>query len=400
VRVILAIGLFIVLISIWGNLLTGTRSTVAGSISSTPLSSSEDIIDPAPEKPAFSAGDNGVQTTPRTSAALVPRGNEKPSFDCAKAKTAAARLICADQELAQLDGELGAIFYERRARTTAANQADFLGNQFTWIKDRNRHCGLDKNNTATIEVLAAFKPCLISSIRERIELLSRTDGPAIAKTKMQLQTALNSHQSDNQREAPETSATNTSSQFSLPSSPYPHPSSSSPVTRPSYYGQSKCRGPGGLDIGDYAWAPNPTLDDIKNGGWEVCPGKVVMPETYCRWAGRVLPQAQDQTCYAMHLKANPAEYKPEWKRFEADNGAVFALDMKSISHKYYCGGCTDVLMCAVDIDQCFPTNARQVRFDCHGHFMEIGNGGVLQIAPPRSVIGQMADAACVGAKTY
>ena len=35
---------------------------------------------------------------------LVPRGNEKPSFDCAKAKTATARLICADGELARLDG--------------------------------------------------------------------------------------------------------------------------------------------------------------------------------------------------------------------------------------------------------------------------------------------------------
>jgi hypothetical protein len=54
------------------------------------------------------------------------------------------------------------------------------------------------------------------------------------------------------------------------------------------------------------------------------------------WA--VLPQPQEQTRYAMHLKANPAEYKPEWRRFEADNGAVFALDMKSVSHLHYCGG--------------------------------------------------------------
>jgi uncharacterized protein len=37
---------------------------------------------------------------------LMPRGSEKPSFDCAQAKTAAARLICADGELAALDGEL------------------------------------------------------------------------------------------------------------------------------------------------------------------------------------------------------------------------------------------------------------------------------------------------------
>jgi hypothetical protein len=177
---------------------------------------------------------------------------------------------------------------------------------------------------------------------------------------------------------------------------YPPPTAAIAQSAP-YYAEAKCQGPGGLNIGDYAWVPNPTPDNIKDGGWEVCPGKVVMPSTYCRWAGSVLPQAQEKTCYAMRLKANPADYKPEWKRFEADNGAVYALDMKSISHLYYCDGCADATICIVDYNQCLPPNMRQIRFDCHGHYMDTFGGGGMQIAPPRSVIGQMADAACVGA---
>ncbi len=60
---------------------------------------------------------------------LVPRGSEKPSFDCANAKTAAARLICADGELARLDGELGAAFQKRKAQISAPDQSKFVAEQ-------------------------------------------------------------------------------------------------------------------------------------------------------------------------------------------------------------------------------------------------------------------------------
>lgn len=186
----------------------------------------------------------------------------------------------------------------------------------------------------------------------------------------------------------------------VPARPDPPLTSATMRAPPPHSAQAKCQGPGGLDIGDYAWVPNPTPDDIKNGGWEVCPGKVVMPATFCRWAGQVLPQAQQQTCYAMHLKANPPDYKPEWKRFEADNGAVYALDMKSVAHMTGCNGCADAVICVVDNNQCIPPNMRPLRFDCHGHYIDVMNGGKMQMAPPRSVVGQMAAAACVGTKNY
>jgi uncharacterized protein YecT (DUF1311 family) len=93
----------------------------------------------------------------------VPRGNEKPSFDCAKAKTAAARLICADGELARLDGELSVAFQKWKA------------DQLAWIRDRNTRCELDGKNSAAIEVLASSKRCMAARIQERIAFLTHIE---------------------------------------------------------------------------------------------------------------------------------------------------------------------------------------------------------------------------------
>jgi uncharacterized protein YecT (DUF1311 family) len=106
---------------------------------------------------------------------LVPRGSEQPSFDCLKAKTAAARLICADGELARLDGELGAAFRKRKARIPATDQPKFVAGQLAWIKERNEHCALNGKDTEAIDVLADLKPCVASALRERIDILTRND---------------------------------------------------------------------------------------------------------------------------------------------------------------------------------------------------------------------------------
>lgn len=102
---------------------------------------------------------------------LVPRGSEQPSFDCAQAKAATARLICADGELARLDGELGVAFQKRKSQLAASDQTKFVAGELVWIRDRNQRCGLVGTMDATIEELAASKPCLVSAIRERIAFL-------------------------------------------------------------------------------------------------------------------------------------------------------------------------------------------------------------------------------------
>ena len=117
---------------------------------------------------------------------LVPRGGEKPSFDCAQAKTAAARLICADGELARLDGELGATFQNRKLQLSATDQSKFIADELAWIRDRNGRCGLVGTIDATIEELAASKPCMVSTIRERIAFLAQTGSSSSAGAPLQL----------------------------------------------------------------------------------------------------------------------------------------------------------------------------------------------------------------------
>src|SRR5438093_1090633 len=91
---------------------------------------------------------------------LVPRGADRPSFDCANAKTAAARLICADRELTRLDGELGTAFQRWKAQLPESDQPGFVASQLAWIKGRNARCGLDGKGGAAIEMLARSKPCM------------------------------------------------------------------------------------------------------------------------------------------------------------------------------------------------------------------------------------------------
>ena len=126
--------------------------------------------------PALPQDGPGVLSRPVAS--LVPRGSEKPSFDCAKARTAAARLICVDGELARRDGELGVAFQKRKAQISAPDRSKFVADELAWVRDRNTHCGLDGKKSAAIEVLASSKSCMAKSIQERVAFLTQTDSLA------------------------------------------------------------------------------------------------------------------------------------------------------------------------------------------------------------------------------
>jgi uncharacterized protein len=102
---------------------------------------------------------------------LMPPDNEQPSFDCSTAKTASARLICADLELTRLDRELGIAFQKQKRQVYLADQPRFVTDQLTWIRERNQRCGLAGKNHIATKILAGSKPCLMSAIQERIAFL-------------------------------------------------------------------------------------------------------------------------------------------------------------------------------------------------------------------------------------
>jgi uncharacterized protein YecT (DUF1311 family) len=118
-----------------------------------------------------------VATVEKARAAYAAGTNDmaRPSFDCATAKTAAARLICADAELARLDRELASAFQKRKTQISASDKSTFTSGQLTWIRDRNARCELNGKNDAPIEALAGSKQCMVSAFRERIAFLAQTE---------------------------------------------------------------------------------------------------------------------------------------------------------------------------------------------------------------------------------
>lgn len=133
--------------------------------------------------------------TSRAPVSLTPREMGTPTYDCAKASTAADRLICADAELARLDGELGAALRTRKAQVATAGQADFAAAQLNWIRDRNLRCGLSGKIDASDELLAASKSCMLRAIQERIHFLSSIAKPSSAGAPLHLSAAPSSEPS-------------------------------------------------------------------------------------------------------------------------------------------------------------------------------------------------------------
>jgi hypothetical protein len=90
--------------------------------------------------------------------------------------------------------------------------------------------------------------------------------------------------------------------------------------------------------------------------------------------------------------------KANWQSVEADNGALYKIDLNSISHLN--NGTADAIVYAVDGAGYNPENMRRLWFDCHGHYQDLTGPGVgpTQYAPPRSIAGRLSEIACASAK--
>jgi TPR repeat protein len=92
-----------------------------------------------------------------------------PSFDCATAKSGAARLICSDAELSKADADLGKAFHASFARLEGTDKSAAIKDQVQWIRARNTRCGLNGKENASIEELAGAKGCILQAMQSRIQ---------------------------------------------------------------------------------------------------------------------------------------------------------------------------------------------------------------------------------------
>jgi uncharacterized protein YecT (DUF1311 family) len=95
-------------------------------------------------------------------------GQQQPSFNCATAKTASARLICSDPELSNADGALGKAFQGAVRSLEGKQKAAKIQEQVKWIRERNTRCQLDGKPDVPIEELSSSKPCMLEAINARV----------------------------------------------------------------------------------------------------------------------------------------------------------------------------------------------------------------------------------------
>ena len=101
---------------------------------------------------------------------------------CGAAKTAAARLICADHDLAAQDTKLVAAYRQSKNRTPPAAQKDLLNEQLNWMRERDRKCGLVGKDTAPIDELRKAKQCMQDEIEARLARLQNAPAASAASS--------------------------------------------------------------------------------------------------------------------------------------------------------------------------------------------------------------------------
>jgi uncharacterized protein YecT (DUF1311 family) len=346
---------------------------------------------------------------------IVPRGVEKPSFDCAQAKSAAATLICADAELATLDGELGVAFRKRKAQIPGSDQSKLVAEQLAWIRDRNARCELNGKNGAATAALASAKPCMATAIQERIGFFSQAEssnadaamGAATAPVATLAQSEINALRARLMALwAPPPEVNRNPGKFVITISiklTRDRRLAGTPVVLTNGDGTLFAAARDSALQAVIKAQPYDMLLDANYGAWKEIEFSfdprevaqiVVIPLTappparssFLRWRDGYMDHGQ--------------LVKADWRTIVADNGAVTAVDMKSIS--YLVRGGAYMVAYSVEADIFDPSNLKNFTFDCQGHFsvLSAATGGIspMMYAPPRSVAAQIGALACAGTR--
>jgi tetratricopeptide (TPR) repeat protein len=142
----------------------------------------------APQDPRVS----GIRSGCRIPNASLPSPNEsgnnisdisaKPTFDCSKARSATARIVCLDQDGAKADWDLISAYWARNFSIAETDRAGFDQAQQNWLEALPNACGISgRPNT----IFPAERQCVLTAYRNRAAgYRSQLRGDALAESKL------------------------------------------------------------------------------------------------------------------------------------------------------------------------------------------------------------------------
>jgi uncharacterized protein len=92
----------------------------------------------------------------------------KPSFGCPGDSTPVEIIICNDQDISLLDGEMGAIYFGILDRLSDEDKSNFVQSQLNWLAYRTSHCGLPASGEVDFGEALRARACLVDAYRKRI----------------------------------------------------------------------------------------------------------------------------------------------------------------------------------------------------------------------------------------
>jgi uncharacterized protein YecT (DUF1311 family) len=104
---------------------------------------------------------------------LIPRGRERPSFNCAHAQAPIEQLICADGDLAHWDGEMGRVYNEQLQQKTPEDKNNLTKQQHEWMNGRDDKCDIPDSGDFPPAKLCGKKDCILSLTKARVDELER-----------------------------------------------------------------------------------------------------------------------------------------------------------------------------------------------------------------------------------
>ncbi|WP_439816238.1 lysozyme inhibitor LprI family protein [Zavarzinia sp. CC-PAN008] len=110
----------------------------------------------------------------------APAQAEGPSFDCAKAQTPVEKLICGDDTLGDLDGQMGEAYRQARTAASPERKAALLREQRAWARERDARCGVTVQSLGEIGTRSGVVQCLTEQTYWRVQALRTTADAAPA----------------------------------------------------------------------------------------------------------------------------------------------------------------------------------------------------------------------------